>query len=294
MTETGGEIAKGPVKSNNDIFRVLLNQETLIRSTLERNVHRLANDVVNIKENMVENKKEIVYLKNEYQELKGKTRRQFRGATKEIAALKTKNQELRAESSRQLEDAKKAVTNEIRSFKEDTSKLLKVTNETFQHEIKMLRVESSRQFKDIKEESVVLRKKIEASNEECRKQMHDSKKKYHALKEEMQALRKENTKHIRKAEMEIQALKVKTSKEIQVAKERCVALEREMQTSKQETNNTKSELISFQNDIKTMKANILNLAKLTKRPVGRYCFIRFFLIFVLSKRLFTLTFIIFP
>ena len=109
ITDTDGEALKAPLKSKEDIFRVLLNQETLIRSALEKKVIGLVDDMVNMKENMVYNKKEIVYLKIENQELKGKTNKHLQNAKKEIAALKKKNQDAKKESV--------ALKNEIRALK---------------------------------------------------------------------------------------------------------------------------------------------------------------------------------
>lgn len=120
ITESGGETVKTPLTSKVDIFRLLLNQETLIRSYLEKKVFGLVNDVQDMKEIMVKNKIEIIYLKNKNQHLEDRISRQLKNAKKEISALKKKNWEVKAESSKQLKHAEKeslALNKEIQTLK---------------------------------------------------------------------------------------------------------------------------------------------------------------------------------
>lgn len=120
IPDSGGETVKTPLTSKADIFRLLLNQETFIRSYLEKKVFRLVNDVQDMKEIMVKNKIEIIYLKNKTQHLEARISRQLRNAKKEIAALKKKNREVKAETSKQLKHAEKeslALNKEIQTLK---------------------------------------------------------------------------------------------------------------------------------------------------------------------------------
>ena len=120
IPESDGETVKTPLKSKADIFRLLLNQETLIRSALEKKVFGLVNDVRDMTEIMVNNKKEIVYLKNENQELKAKTIKQLRDAKIKMVRLRKENQDLQAETSKQLKIAEEesvALRNEIQALK---------------------------------------------------------------------------------------------------------------------------------------------------------------------------------
>lgn len=131
IPESYGETVKTPLKSKADIFRLLLNQETLIRSALEKKVFGLVNDVLDLKEIMVNNKKEIVYLKNENQELKAETVRQLRDAKINMATLKKENQDLQAETSKQLKIAEEesvALRNEIQALNAKFQSQANVTN----------------------------------------------------------------------------------------------------------------------------------------------------------------------
>ncbi|XP_056016366.1 multimerin-2-like [Ostrea edulis] len=55
---------------NVDVFRQLLNQETIIRMTLVKNVHALMKDMLTLKENLAVAEQKISVLKTEVQELK--------------------------------------------------------------------------------------------------------------------------------------------------------------------------------------------------------------------------------
>nr|XP_022290705.1 uncharacterized protein LOC111102308 [Crassostrea virginica] len=131
IPESDGETVQTSLKSKADIFRLLLNQETLIRSALEKKVFGLVNDVLVMKEIMINNKKEIVYLKNENQELKAETIRQLRDAKIKMATLKKENQDLQAETSKQLKIAEEesvALRNEIQALKAKFQSQANVTN----------------------------------------------------------------------------------------------------------------------------------------------------------------------
>ena len=131
IPESDGETVKTSLKSKADIFRLLLNQETLIRSALEKKVFGLVNDVLELKEIMVNNKKEIVYLKNENQELKAKTIKQLRDAKIKMTPLKKENQDLQAETNKQLKIAEEesvALRNEIQALKAKFQSQANVTN----------------------------------------------------------------------------------------------------------------------------------------------------------------------
>nr|XP_022302215.1 uncharacterized protein LOC111110134 isoform X2 [Crassostrea virginica] len=119
ILKADGDLVKTPLKSKADIFRLLLNQETLIRSALEKKVHHLVNDVVDIKEKLVNNKKEILYLKHKNQKFKA-VNSKLHDAKTEIAALKNKNDKLQAETRKQLKHAKEeyvALNNKIIGLK---------------------------------------------------------------------------------------------------------------------------------------------------------------------------------
>ncbi|XP_022289894.2 uncharacterized protein LOC111101622 [Crassostrea virginica] len=131
IPESDGETVKTPLKSKADIFRLLLNQETLIRSALEKKVFGLVNDVGDMKEIMINNKKEIVYLKNENQELKAKTIKQLRDARIKMTTLKKENQDLQAETSKQLKIAEEesvALRNKIQALNAKFQSQANVTN----------------------------------------------------------------------------------------------------------------------------------------------------------------------
>ena len=131
IPESYGETVKTPLKSKADIFRLLLNQETLIRSALEKKVFGLVNDVRDMTESMLNNKKEIVYLKNENQELKAKTIKQLRDAKIKMTTLKKENQDLQAETNKQLKIAEEeslALRNEIQALKAKFQSQANVTN----------------------------------------------------------------------------------------------------------------------------------------------------------------------
>lgn len=50
---------KCPWKSKDEIFRQLLNQETLIRYALDKKIHDIVNDIFNMKENMVKKENDL-------------------------------------------------------------------------------------------------------------------------------------------------------------------------------------------------------------------------------------------
>ncbi|XP_078317138.1 uncharacterized protein LOC111102308 [Crassostrea virginica] len=119
ITESDGETVKTPLKSKADIFTLLLNQETLIRSSLEKKVIGLVKDVLDMKETIVNNKKEIIYLKHENQELKAKSIKQLKDVKIRMTAMKKENHDLQVGSGRQLKIVKDecvSLNNEIRSL----------------------------------------------------------------------------------------------------------------------------------------------------------------------------------
>lgn len=87
---------KCPWKSKDEIFRQLLNQETLIRYALDKKIHDLVNDVFNMKENMIKKENDLQSkfeaLKKENQELS----KQLQESKGEYVALKKEIQTLKA------------------------------------------------------------------------------------------------------------------------------------------------------------------------------------------------------
>lgn len=87
---------RSPWKSKDEIFRQLLNQETLIRYALDKKIHDIVNDLFNMKENMV---KKQNYLQSKFEDLKkenqelSKQLQEFKG---EYVALKKEIQTLNA------------------------------------------------------------------------------------------------------------------------------------------------------------------------------------------------------
>ena len=87
---------KCPWKSKDEIFRQLLNQETLIRYALDKKIHNIVNDVFNMKENMLKKENDLQSkfeaLKKENQELS----KQLQESKGEYVALKKEIQTLNA------------------------------------------------------------------------------------------------------------------------------------------------------------------------------------------------------
>lgn len=99
---TDGEIQNGTlsddsVDSKTDVFRQLLNQETLIRMSLVKNVHSLMKDMVEMKESMSTSNKRLNDAEKEISSLKN-----------EVQLLKTENQKLKEEAVKFHEELKTA------------------------------------------------------------------------------------------------------------------------------------------------------------------------------------------
>lgn len=85
---------KSPWKSKDEIFRQLLNQETLIRYALDKKIHDIVNDLFNMKENMV---KKQNYLQSKFRALKKENQelsKQLQESKGEYVALKKEIQTL--------------------------------------------------------------------------------------------------------------------------------------------------------------------------------------------------------
>ena len=97
---------KCPWKSKDEIFRQLLNQETLIRYALDKKIHDLVNDIFDIKENMVKKENDLQSkleaLKKENQELS----KQLQESKGEYVALKKEIQTVKANFQNQDNVAK--------------------------------------------------------------------------------------------------------------------------------------------------------------------------------------------
>ncbi|XP_061182707.1 uncharacterized protein LOC133191049 [Saccostrea echinata] len=117
VTSLLGEEAGG--KPNTDVFRQLLNQETLIRMALVKNVHALMKDMVEIKQTMVVNDGRL------------------RNAEKEILVLKQEVQTLKTENQHIKEQATKfqqGFTDFDKKFEETGEKFTQVANSRVEYE----------------------------------------------------------------------------------------------------------------------------------------------------------------
>nr|XP_034302812.1 uncharacterized protein LOC105336353 [Crassostrea gigas] len=97
---TDGETQNGTLRdesgdSKTDVFRQLLNQETLIRMSLVKNVHSLMKDMVEMKESMSTSNKRLHDAEKEISSLKN-----------EVQLLKTENQKLKEEAVKFQEEFK--------------------------------------------------------------------------------------------------------------------------------------------------------------------------------------------
>nr|XP_011438924.2 uncharacterized protein LOC109617055 [Crassostrea gigas] len=99
---TDGETQNGTLRDESvdtktDVFRQLLNQETLIRMSLVKNVHSLMKDMVEMKESMSTSNKRLHDAEKEISSLKN-----------EVQLLKTENQKLKEEAVKFHEEFKTA------------------------------------------------------------------------------------------------------------------------------------------------------------------------------------------